>query len=442
MARAEGPGRGLQERRAALALILDVRERRRPLPGPGGETEGNGAAGGGDPLAGLPPEGRARALRLARSGLRHAGRADRLLGPHLRRPPPAAVHAALHLALAEHFAEGVPAHAAVSAAVTLAAEAGGPALAGLANAVLRRVLAAGPEAWAAAAPGKLPAWLRRRLVAAWGGAAVAAMEAAHEAGAPLDLTPREPEAAAALAARLGAELLPTGSLRLRGTAQVSALPGYAGGEWWVQDAAAAIPARVLAPRRGERVLDLCAAPGGKTLQLCAAGARVTALDASAPRLARLRANLARTGLAAEVVQADALAWRAPAPFPALLLDAPCSATGTIRRHPDLPHVKDGSELPALLALQARLLDRALELVAPGGRLVYATCSLLPEEGEGQIAAALARHPGLRTLPEALALPGIAPEWITPEGGLRLRPDFWPERGGMDGFFIACLVREG
>jgi 16S rRNA (cytosine967-C5)-methyltransferase len=218
------------------------------------------------------------------------------------------------------------------------------------------------------------------------------------------------------------------------------LPGYAEGGWWVQDAAAALPAKLLQPQPGERILDLCAAPGGKTLQLAAAGAHVTALDISAPRLSRLQANLARTNLTATLVTADALHWQPEAPFDAILLDAPCSATGTIRRHPDLPFVKDGSELISLTSLQAQLIDRALTWLKPGGRLVFSTCSLLPEEGETQLAAAVARHPSLTV--ERLALEGIDPVWWTPEGALRLRPDHWADRGGMDGFFMVRLRKEG
>jgi 16S rRNA (cytosine967-C5)-methyltransferase len=205
----------------------------------------------------------------------------------------------------------------------------------------------------------------------------------------------------------------------------------------VQDAGAAVAARVLAPQPGERVVDLCAAPGGKTLQLAAAGAQVTAVDISDARLARLRDNLARCGLVAEVVAADALDWQPQAPADAVLLDAPCSATGTIRRHPDLPRVKDGSDLPALVALQAALIDRALAMLRPGGRLVYATCSLLPEEGEAQIRAALARHPGLLVEPPETG----DPRWPVAEG-LRIRPDHWAETGGIDGFFVARLRRPG
>ena len=184
------------------------------------------------------------------------------------------------------------------------------------------------------------------------------------------------------------------------------------------------------------MLDLCAAPGGKTLQLAAAGASVLALDVSEARLARLHENLARTGLSAQVVAADALDWQPGEVFDAILLDAPCSATGTIRRHPELPFVKDGADLSALVALQARLIDRALGWLKPGGRLVFATCSLLQEEGEGQLAGALARHPGLRV--ERADLASVDPAWWTEAGGLRTRPDHWAGQGGMDGFFMARL----
>jgi 16S rRNA (cytosine967-C5)-methyltransferase len=278
----------------------------------------------------------------------------------------------------------------------------------------------------------MPRWLRQPLVHAYGREVVTVIEAVQAQEPPLDLTLR-----GGLLAPEG-EALPTGSLRLASGGQVSALPGYATGGWWVQDAAAALPARMLEARPGERVLDLCAAPGGKTLQLAAAGAEVVALDISPARMARVQANLERTGLTARVVVTDALEWEPKAPFDAILLDAPCSATGTIRRHPDLPFVKDGSEVAGLVTLQARLLDRALGWLKPGGRLVFATCSLLPEEGEGQLAAALVRHPGL--VAERVDVPGVEAGWWTEAGGLRLRPDYWAERGGMDGFFAVRFRR--
>ncbi|MDP2061882.1 MAG: transcription antitermination factor NusB [Phaeovulum sp.] len=419
-------------RQAAVGLIAGVTE--------GHATLSDLLAAGA--LVGLSPPERARAQRLATTTLRQLGRADAVLKPHLRRPPPAEVLAALRLATVELLEETAAPHGVVDAAVTLVRASGprGESLAGLVNAVLRKVAATPPAAWAALPPPALPSWLRGRLMNAWGKQAVMAMEAAHLRGAAFDLTPKTGDAVT-LAAALGGVVLATGSVRLAGQqGQVSELPGYASGDWWVQDAAAALVARVLAPVAGERVLDLCAAPGGKTLQLAAAGAVVTALDISAPRMQRLHENLARTGLRAEVVVADALAWVPEQGFDAVLLDAPCSATGTIRRHPDLPHSRDPASLRGLYELQAALIDRALGFLKPGGRLVYATCSLLPEEGEAQVAAALAHHPDLRSDPAALALPGVSPAWITPEGGLRLRPDYWPEAGGMDGFYIARLRR--
>jgi 16S rRNA (cytosine967-C5)-methyltransferase len=227
-------------------------------------------------------------------------------------------------------------------------------------------------------------------------------------------------------------------LRLASHGQVSTLPGYAEGAWWVQDAAAAIPARLLNPAPGERVLDLCAAPGGKTMQLAAAGADVTALDISESRMERVTENLARTGLTARLLTADALEWQPDQPFDAILLDAPCSATGTLRRHPDLVHAKTDAVLPGLVELQAMLFDRTAGWLKPGGRLVFCTCSLLPEEGEDQLAAALARHPDLSVVtPEA---DWIEQAWRSPSGGLRIRPDHWAARGGIDGFFIALVAK--
>jgi 16S rRNA (cytosine967-C5)-methyltransferase len=379
---------------------------------------------------GLAPADRARALRLAETVLRQLEPADRLLDKHLRKSPPLTVRNTLRLAVVER-AEGAPAHGVVNAAVEITRKGGKRSqhLAGLVNAVLRAL----PETVSLPVQ-KLPRWLRQPLVHTYGRDTVTAIEAVQAQEPPLDLTLRpgfpHPEG----------DLLPTGSLRLRSPGQLSTLPGYAEGGWWVQDAAAALPARLLDPQPGERILDLCAAPGGKTLQLAASGAHVTALDISAPRMARLQANLARTGLAATLVTADALHWQPEVPFDAILLDAPCSATGTIRRHPDLPFVKDGSELPSLTALQSTLVDRALGWLKPAGRLVFSTCSLLPEEGEAQLAAALVRHPRLTI--ERPDLPGIDPSWWTPENALRLRPDHWAERGGMDGFFLARLRKPG
>ncbi len=382
----------------------------------------------------LEAQDRARAQRLAVETLRGLERADRVLSRHLQKAPPLTVRNALRLGTVE-LSGGAAAHGVVNAMVEIVGRHRKHGrLKGLVNAVLRKVDADLPEAWEKLRVPRLPKWLRAPLVAGWGPDAVAGMERAHFAGAPLDLTVKPGGTAP------DGERLPTGTLRLRDAGQVSALPGYAEGEWWVQDAAAAVAARVLAAKPGEDVLDLCAAPGGKTLQLAAAGARVTAVDISEGRMARIRENLTRTGLKAELITGDALKHEGQ--YDAVLLDAPCSATGTIRRHPDLPHAKDGSEFGALIELQARMLAHAWTLVKPGGRLVYCTCSLLPDEGEVQVEEALDMFPDMGADRAALDLPGIDPAWITEEGGLRLRPDYWPESGGMDGFYIACLRRDG
>ncbi len=388
-------------------------------------------------LGSLAPAERAAAKRLATSALRWADRSDRALGPFLRMKPYPATHNAMRLALAEIHVEGAPEHAAVGAAVDLV-RASGPAAgqAGLTNAVLRNVLRQGRAGWDALPPPRLPKWLRRPLVADYGKATVAAMEAVFAGTPPVDLTAKgEP---ARVAAALGVRVGPGVSLRLSAPGQISRLPGFAEGDWWVQDFAASVPAQALRPQPAERILDMCAAPGGKTLQLAAAGATVTALDVSEARTTRLRENLDRCGLAAEIVVADALSWEG-GPFDAVLLDAPCSATGTIRRHPDLPHAKTGHHFPELFRLQERLIDRALALVRPGGRVVFCTCSLLLDEGEEQVRDARARHPGIEIVRDFAAIPGIEPGWIGPEG-LRLRPDHLAGIGGMDGFFVSILQR--
>jgi 16S rRNA (cytosine967-C5)-methyltransferase len=382
-------------------------------------------------LASLAPGDRGRAQRLALTTLRHVEQADRVLEPHVRRAPPRTVQNVLRLAVVELAVDRAAAHGVVNAAVDLVRRGRKTGhLAGLVNAVLRK-LADVPDLFAGLPPQRMPMWLRQPLVHTWGREVVMAMEAVQGAAPPLDLTLRRGAVGVE-----GGVVMPTGSLRLAEAGQITALPGYAEGFWWVQDAAAALPARVLDARAGERVLDICAAPGGKTLQLADAGAEVTALDISGPRMGRLRENLKRTGLSAEVVVDDALAWDGTGQFDAILLDAPCSASGTIRRHPDLPFVKDGSELPGLVVLQADLIDRALGFLKPGGRMVYCTCSLLREEGELQTLAALARHPEL--VVELPQVDGIDSGWIGPEGGIRLRPDYWADRGGMDGFYIVRL----
>lgn len=410
---------GLAARAAALGLLSVIMEE--------GQTMAEALAAPNGPLAKTAPQDRARAQRLALQVIRLMEPVDRMLEPHLRKSPPLAVMNILRLAVTE-LHEGAAAHGVVNAAVELARKGGKRTLpmAGLINAVLRKV----PEGAPLPGPAqRMPRWLRQPLVHAYGRDVTSAIEAVQAKAPAIDITLRG-------ATIPNGDLLPTGSLRLTEPGQVSTLPGFATGDWWVQDAAAAMAAPLLGAQPGEAVLDLCAAPGGKCLQLAATGAKVTALDISAPRMERLHENLTRTGLSAKILIADALHWQPETQYDAILLDAPCSATGTIRRHPELPFLKDGTEIAELVALQAALLDRALGWLKPGGRLVFCTCSLLPDEGEAQLDAALLRHPDLQVLPPNL--PGIDPAWVTEKGGLRLRPDYWPELGGMDGFFMVAL----
>jgi 16S rRNA (cytosine967-C5)-methyltransferase len=384
-----------------------------------------------DAPADAPARDRAAAHRLAAATLRRLGTLDAALEPFLRREPPAPVRHVLRLGTAGLLLLDTPAHAAVATAVALARAKGLAPFAGLVNAVLRRVAEAGTAALDALDGPRLdtPAW----LWASWGADARRIAEA-HEREAPLDLTPRDRADAPP-----GAERLPTGSLRLPAGTCVPDLPGYAEGGFWVQDAAATLPVRLLHVQPGEHVADLCAAPGGKTAQLALAGAAVTAVERDAGRMARLRDNLGRLRLDATLVQADALDWGEAGAFDAVLLDAPCTATGTIRRHPDVLRLRRPRDVATLAAGQARLLAAAARLLRPGGRLVYAVCSLQPEEGPGRVADGL-RVLGLAPDPiRAEEIPGL-PEAATPEGWLRTTPALWPERGGMDGFFAARFRR--
>ncbi len=388
------------------------------------------------PLSNLPPQGKARAQSLAENVLRHLGRIDTILEQFLDKSPPERVLNILRVAAAELLVDGIAPHAVVDGAVRMA-KAGKKTghLSGLVNAVARKVVVEGPHIWADLEPQSLPDWLRAPILAAYSDAATLGIEAAHERGAMLDLTLRDSAqtdhwVAALVQAGQDVTVLPSGSLRLSKPGQISTLAGYAEGAWWVQDAAAAIPARMMGDVRGLNVLDLCAAPGGKTMQLAAAGADVTAVDVSKNRLKRLEENLKRTALTAKIIAADAVRWQPNEKFDAILLDAPCSASGTIRRHPDMPFVKDRTDLAALKKLQSILLERALNWLNPDGKLIYCTCSLLPEEGEAQVAG--------HNLLSIDSVPlGLQPEWVA-NNQLRLRPDFWPELDGMDGFFAAIV----
>jgi len=366
---------------------------------------------------------RAAAHRLAATVLRRAGTLDAVLEPHLKRAPPDAVRWILRIGAAGLLFLETPAHAAVGTAVDLARSQKLAPFAGLVNAVLRRVAEGGAGVLAELDSPRLdtPGW----LWASWGNRA-RAIATAHQIAAPLDLSVKP-----GAAVPEGGVVLPTGSVRLPAGTRVADLAGFAAGEIWVQDAAAALPAQLLAAQPGERVADLCAAPGGKTAQLAAAGARVTAVESAERRLPRLRENLDRLGLEAEIVQADATEWRPAELFDAILLDAPCSATGTIRRHPDLPHLKRPQDIPALTAGQDRLIEAASAMLRPGGRLIYAVCSLQSEEGPGRVSPRFGLQPEPFTPDELSAIPqAYAGGW------LKTDPSMWPDHGGLDGFFCA------
>lgn len=425
----------LVSRRVALDVLVACLDKGQPLDDALARHPG---------FPSLDPRDRAFVRLLLATTLRRLGEIDAVLGRLVERPPEGANAVARHvlrLGAAQLLFLGTPAHAAVDTSVRLVVDAGRPHLKGLANAVLRRVSGEGLALLGDRDPARLnaPHWLWQSWAESYGEPVARAIAAAHLIEAPLDLTPRTD--AEGWAARLDGELLATGTIRRRGGGAVTELPGFAEGAWWVQDAAATLPARLLGEVTGKNVADLCAAPGGKTLQLCALGARVTAVDISARRMARLGENLQRAGLSAELVTADASKWTPEAPFDAILLDAPCSGTGTLRRHPDIAWLKDEDDVARLTLTQDRLLMHATtSLLKPGGTLVYAVCSLQEDEGPARVEALLARdaHLSRRKVVPA-ELPGLA-EAVTPAGDVRTLPSMWPDRGGLDGFYVARLVK--
>ncbi len=426
-------------RAVALSLLGQVLDRRRTL---------DDALAGSQAYAALAARDRAFVRRLLATLLRRLGQIDDLIETCLNRPLKRGhgdVRALLRLGAAQLAFLDTPAHAAVSTTLNLATT---PRLAGhkgLINALLRRIANEGAEPIAKQDAARLntPSWLWESWCAAYGETTARGLAEAHLSEPPLDLSLKNPAERDAWATRLEATPLPTGGLRLYGaTGEIAKLPGFAEGAWWVQDAAASLPARLLGEVAGKRVVDLGAAPGGKTAALAAAGARVTAVEVSPARLTRLEQNLARLGLNAETVAADATQWHPPEPVEAVLLDAPCSGTGTLRRHPDIARLKRPDDLTALAALQDRLLAAAVAMAAPGGTIVYATCSLQPEEGPQRIAALLAAGAPVARAPiEAEEVFGKS-EWLTPEGDLRTLPHHLAELGGMDGFYACRLQRAG
>ena len=433
---------GLPARRAAVELLAAVLQRKQVLDDVLGRSLERGA------MFDLAARDRALARAIVAASLRQKGELDRVLFTFLGRGLPdksGTLYPILLAGAAQLIFLKTPPHAAIDLAVTLAQyDPKAKRYDKLVNAVLRRVANEGEAIANAldAARVNTPDWLWSRWVSYWGEARAHAIAEANLIEPPLDLTVKNNPAL--WAERLSGRVLVTGSVRLLPKGRIESLASYDEGAWWVQDVAASLPAKLLGHVAGQPVADLCAAPGGKTAQLVLGGASVIAVDNSKTRLKLLAENLKRLHLEAELVEADAASWQPGGLFDAVLLDAPCSSTGTIRRHPDIPYVKSAKDIEALAALQARLLDNAARLVRPGGKLVYSTCSLEPEEGEAQIAAFLTRNAAFSIDPISPAeLYGQA-QWIEPSGCLRTFPYELKldsaEWSGMDGFFAARLVR--
>jgi len=439
--------RRLLSREAALDILRAVLEERRAL---------------GDALRGHPgmPALSGRDQRFVRAlvtaCLRHLGQVDHILAQCLERPLPhraREAHNVLRLGVTQSVYLGTPAHAAVDTMVTLATRRA-TAHKGLVNAVLRRI-ARDPASYKASAPAgilSLPDWLWQSWLVAYGEATATAIARQLQEEPPLDFTAKGDPGA--WARPLDAVVMPGGTLRRQRRAErvtsddgaplaaaIEDLPGYAEGAWWVQDLAASLPVKLLGAVAGLRVIDLCAAPGGKTAQLAAAGAAVTALDRSPQRLERVGENLARLHLKATLEAADVNLWARADNFDIVLLDAPCSATGTLRRHPDAAWIKQPEDIGKLGKVQDRLLAAAMRLLRPGGTLLYCTCSLQPEEGPLRVEAFLAQTPEAIRAPFAKeAIPGLA-DIIDESGDLRTLPCHLAAAGGMDGFFAARLLRK-
>ncbi|MGE4063835.1 MAG: RsmB/NOP family class I SAM-dependent RNA methyltransferase [Rhodospirillaceae bacterium] len=426
------PSSDVAARKAALALIDGVLRKHRSV------DDAFDAA-----TTRLAPRDRAFVRLLVATTLRRFGQIDAVLKEFVTRKPADPVMDILRLGAAQLLFLGTPPHAAVATSVALAKQGYAPA-SGFVNAVLRRVAEKGAALVAAQDAARLntPASLWTSWENAYGAAPAREIAAAHLQEPPLDLSLKDEKAAAQWAADLKAEVLPTGALRLTQGGRVQDLKGFTEGAWWVQDAAAALPAKILMYALGSgvhTVIDLCAAPGGKTAQLASAGHRVTAVDVAPARLALLKENLARLKLSVEVIEADALSWRPSTPADALLLDAPCSATGTLRRHPDLPFLKTTLNLDAFAAAQAKLLTAAAEMVRPGGLVVYSVCSLQAEERAAVVDAVAAAAKLDRVPIPAAAVGGVA-AFIDARGALATLPAHWRESGGLDGFY-GCLLRK-
>lgn len=427
---------GIEAREAALDVFRTVVRRRQPLDIALSTERRFGE---------LPTRDRAFARRLVTITLRRLGQLDAVLAQLLDRPLPAKaalVQDLLRLGAAQLLFADVPLHAAVDTAVEIARRRNASPFAKLVNAVLRRISREGAALVEDDDAPHLntPAWLWQSWEQAYGAETARSIAAAHLRDPPLDLIVKKPAEMPHWARETGSVELAVGSLRRAAGGLVSDIPGFSEGAWWVQDAAAALPVRLFGDVHGRRVADLAAAPGGKTAQLAAAGAEVTAVDISAKRLRLVAENLARLGLAAEMIAVDASKWDTQERFDAVLLDAPCTATGTIRRHPDVAWLKTKADVSRLVSRQDRLLDAAFRLTRPGGLLVYACCSLQAEEGPDRISAFLERNGDVERVPvSAEEVAGLS-ELLTSEGDLRTLPCHLETEGGLDGFYAARLRR--
>jgi len=427
------PKRKADARRVALGVLDDVLERK---------LEFDRAFDDARDVSLLEPRDRAFARLLLLTTFRRLGQIDAIISSFLQKEPKGKgrwVRSVLRLTTAQLVFLDTPPHAAVSSALKLLEILKLDQFKGLANAVLRKISTEGKAIAETQDAGQLntPKWLYKRWQKAYGAELTTAIANMHMREANLDITVKTD--APGWAGKLDGQLLPTGSIRLKGISDVSTLPGFDTGDWWVQDTAASLPIHLLGDIKGKTIIDLCAAPGGKTLQLAAAGANVIAVDRSKRRMHRLRENLERTNLNAEIIVADALEYRPAELADAILLDAPCSSTGTIRRHPDLPHQKNLKDVQRLAELQQELLEAAVQMVKPGGVIIYATCSLQPEEGETRIRYFLKNS-------EQASLSAIKTEDVfgcdelITDNFLRCLPCHLTEQGGMDGFFAARLIK--
>ena len=391
-------------------------------------------------FAAMSDRDRGFARAIVSTTFRRLGQTRLVLNKFLARPieeNAAPIQAILLTGAAQLLWMGVPPHAAVSSAVSLADEdVKSRRLKGLINAVLRKVDREGPAIAGTTAPQEnLPEWLVQSWRTAYGPGQLSKIANALLETPPLDLTVKNPSEREHWAAELGATILPNGTLRRASITDLTTLPGFATGAWWAQDAAAALPAQLLRVKPGETIVDLCAAPGGKTMQLAAMGAKVIAVDVSEQRMKRVSENLKRTGLEAELVVDDGRTWRPDNRVDAVLLDAPCTATGTLRRHPEGAWIKRPEDVAKLQSLQFELIKSAIRMIKPGGRLIVCTCSLQPQEGEA-LANTISNYESLA--PFAITrneLTDLA-ESVTKGGFMRVTPAVWRSHGGMDGFFIA------